>query len=71
MRRPYLENERFWELPEASLRYIIKDARAAAEAMKGLNPKKEGKYLDEVNDAATVLYWRREHAANGGLCEAA
>jgi hypothetical protein len=40
------------------LRYILKDAGEAAEAMRGHSPRAEGKYLDQKNDAATVLYYR-------------
>ena len=37
----------------------MKDAKAAMEA----NPKgkKAGKYADEVNDGATVLFWRKKN----------
>jgi hypothetical protein len=38
------------------LRYIAKDASEAAKAQRGM--ASEGKYLDQVNDAATVLGWR-------------
>jgi hypothetical protein len=40
------------------LRYIMKDAGEAAEAMRGHSSRAEGKYLDQKNDAATVLYYR-------------
>jgi hypothetical protein len=55
----HIENVRFWDLPDASLKYIQKDA---SDAMKA-NPegKKAGKYADEVNDAATVLFWRKKN----------
>ena len=55
----HIENIRFWDLPDASLKYIQKDA---SDAMKA-NPegKKAGKYADEVNDAATVLFWRKKN----------
>lgn len=52
---------------DAELRYIIKDAGEAARASRGLtsyNPNSgkredtEGKYLDQVNDASTVLGYR-------------
>lgn len=45
---------------DAELRYIIKDAGKAALAMRNVNPKAEAKYLDQVNDACTILYWRRQ-----------
>jgi len=55
----HIENVKFWNLPDASLKYIQKDA---SDAMKA-NPegKKAGKYADEVNDAATVLAWRKKN----------
>src|ERR1019366_2004061 len=42
------------------LNYIAKDANAAAMATRGMPA--EGKYLDQVNDASTVLGYR----ARGG-----
>ena len=44
---------------EAELRYIIKDASEAARCMRGHDEKAEAKYLDQVNDAVTVLNYRR------------
>lgn len=45
---------------EAELRYIIKDAYEAAQAMRDHDPVAEAKYLDQMNDAATELYIRRQ-----------
>src|SRR5665647_669818 len=42
------------------LQYIAKDASEAARAQRGMSS--EGKYLDQVNDASTVLGYR----ARGG-----
>ena len=55
---PHIENLRFWDMSEMQLRYIVKDA---GEAVK-LNPtaRKAGKWADEINDAVTVLYWRKK-----------
>jgi hypothetical protein len=55
----HIENVRFWDLPDSSLKYIMKDAHDAMKA----NPKgrKAGKYADEVNDAGTVMYWRKKN----------
>ena len=55
---PRIENIRFWDMSETQLRYIIKDA---SEAVK-LNPtaRKANKWADEINDAVTVLYWRKK-----------
>ena len=44
------------------LLYIIKDASEAARAMRGFDPVAECKYLDQVNDASTILYARRRRA---------
>lgn len=44
------------------LRYIIKDAGEAAVAMRGHSYKAECKYLDQMNDAATILYARKNAA---------
>ena len=43
------------------LQFIVKDAGEAARAMQGHNATAEKKYLDQVNDATTVLAWRKEH----------
>ena len=59
----YIENEKFWDLPKDSLEYIIKDA---GDAMKA-NPKARkatsgrGNWADQVNDAQTVLGWRKKN----------
>ena len=53
---------------DAQLRYIQQDAHAAAQATRGMtsyNPNSgkredtEGKYLNQVNDASTVLAYRQ------------
>lgn len=43
---------------DAELHHIAKDAGAAAQAMKGHSPHSEAKYLDQMNDAHTVLHYR-------------
>tara|TARA_Y100000310_G_C20657014_1_gene802491 strand:+ start:1320 stop:2156 length:837 start_codon:yes stop_codon:yes gene_type:complete len=55
---PHIENIRFWDLPDSRLRFISKDAHKAMKA----NPtakKATGKWADELNDAQTVLGWRK------------
>lgn len=48
---------------DAELHYIIKDASEAARCAQSLgNYESECKYLDQRNDAATILY-RRAQAA--------
>lgn len=49
----------YHNLTSASLLYIIKDAGEAAQAMQGMNYEAECKYLDQVNDACTVLRYRK------------
>lgn len=52
------------------LRYIQKDAGEAAVAMKGHDPKAEAKYLDQVNDASTVLHHRSKKESTDQVDEA-
>ena len=44
---------------DAELQFIIKVAAEVAEALRGWNDLAECKYLDQVNDASTELYRRR------------
>lgn len=53
-----LKGHTYHSKSDAELRYIQKDAHEAAQAMKNHDPKAESKYLDQVNDASTVLYYR-------------
>lgn len=57
-----LKGHAYHRKSDDELHYIIKDAGEAAKAMKGHDPKAEAKYLDQVNDASTVLHYRK----NGG-----
>ena len=59
-RRPQLDpaNQRFWKLPNHSLEYIAKDAAEAARLLPDC--PKTGVWLDQVNDACTVMGWRRQ-----------
>lgn len=54
-----LEGHPYHSKSDDSLHYIIKDAGEAAKAMKSHNPAAESKYLDQQNDAATVLGFRK------------
>ena len=59
----HIENIKFWDMTKDKLQYIIKDA---GEAMKA-NPKARkatsgrGNWADQVNDAHTVLGWRKKN----------
>jgi len=59
-----LEGHPYHKKTDAELRYISKDAAEAARAMKGMNSQSEGKYLDQMNDAQTVL-GHRKRTGNG------
>ena len=61
-----LKGHPYHKKTDTELRYIIKDAGEAAKNMRGHNRQAEDKYADQVNDAQTVLYYRK----NGGLKEA-
>ena len=54
---PYLQNENYWVKDYLELTYIIKDATEAIM----VNPESDqvNKWLDQRNDAVTVLYNRR------------
>jgi len=58
----HIENTRFWDLKDSELHYIIKDAGKAVQA----NPTSKkatqgpGNWSDQINDAATVLYYRKK-----------
>ena len=56
-----LEGHPYHDKPDEHLRYIQRDASEAAQAMRGVNPQAEGKYLDQVNDASTVLHYRKQN----------
>jgi hypothetical protein len=64
-----LKGHEYHDKSDAELKYILKDAGEAARAMKDHSPKSESKYLDQVNDAATVLHYRKNgitRKADGG-----
>ena len=42
------------------LKFIIADATKAANNMAGFNYDAECKYLDQINDAVTVLRYRKD-----------
>jgi hypothetical protein len=53
-----LKGHPYHDKTDAELRYIVKDAGKAARSMKGMDEKAEGKYLDQVNDASSILHAR-------------
>jgi hypothetical protein len=50
-----LTNQSYVTKSAAELLYILRDAREAADAMRGFDPKAEAKYLEQIDDAASVL----------------
>jgi len=64
-----LKGHAYHDKSDDELKYILKDASEAARAMKNHSPKSESKYLDQVNDAATVMHYRKNGVtkkADGG-----
>lgn len=60
-----LPDHRYHGLTVAELLYVARDAHAAAKNFQGWNADAEAKYLDQVNDACTVLNYRanlQDHA---------
>ena len=57
-----LKNHPFHQKTISELMYIIKDASEAAMAMRDHDPVAEVKYLDQVNDACTILHYRKNIA---------
>jgi hypothetical protein len=57
-----IDDHPYHDKSDAELYFIAKDAHAAAKAMQGWDVAAELKYLDQVNDACTVMYWRRQNA---------
>jgi len=68
----HIENIKYWDLPKDQLQYIIKDAGeayklnpTARKATKGPGNSRKatkgpGNWADQVNDATTVLGWRKK-----------
>lgn len=56
--RAPLKDHAYHTKSDAELHYIIKDAGEAAKAMQNHSPQAHMKYLDQHNDAATVLHYR-------------
>jgi hypothetical protein len=54
-----IKGHKYHTMSDAELRYIRKDAGEAAKNMRGMDDKAEGKYLDQINDADTVLGYRK------------
>ena len=55
-----LKGHEYHKKSDEELHYIRKDAHAAAQAMQGHNSTAENKYRDQVNDAETVLHYRKQ-----------
>jgi hypothetical protein len=57
-----LKGHRYHTLSNDGLRYVIKDASEAAKCAREMGDAKgEGKYLDQINDAVTILGTRYHH----------
>lgn len=58
MKKASIENSKYWDYTNDSLKYIIKDAKEAVKLMPDC--RKTGVWLDQINDACTVLYYRQQ-----------
>lgn len=56
-----LKDHPYHEKSNDELKYIISDARDAANNVAGFNYDVESKYLDKINDAVTILRYRKTH----------
>lgn len=55
-----LVHSHYWRKPDAHLHFIMQDASEAAKNAAEMGDlHTECKYLDQINDASTVLGWRR------------
>ena len=54
-----LAGHAYHDKSDDELRYIMKDASEAAKLMFGFNDAAECKYLDQINDACSVLNYRK------------
>lgn len=63
MIRQPLKGHAFHAKTDAELAFIVKDAAEAARAMQGHDPVAEGKYLDQVHDAHTIIMHRARYGA--------
>ena len=70
MTKPMPDHE-YHAKSDEMLRYIIKDAGRAAEAMRNHDIVAECKYLDQMNDACTILHYRRKLASHNASVLAA
>lgn len=57
-----LKGHPYHEKSTLELRYLIEDAGQAAVYMRDHSPEAEAKYLDQVNDACTILHYREKNA---------
>lgn len=57
-----LDDHPYHEKTDFELRFIVRDAGEAAKNMHEIgNEQAENKYMDQLNDAATILYWRNQY----------
>jgi len=60
--RKILRGHPFHRKTNAELRYICRDAGEAARCMRDHDPVAEGKYLDQIHDACSILATRYHYA---------
>lgn len=62
-----LKGHPFHKRSDAELLYIFRDASEAALAVSGHDAKAEAKYLDQANDAATIIHYRRNFVRGNAI----
>jgi hypothetical protein len=64
-----LKDHPYHQKTNNELRYVVKDASEAAKAVQGHDTKAESKYLDQVNDASSILGYRKRVGLDGPVKE--
>jgi hypothetical protein len=59
-----LTNQNYFSKSDDELRFILRDASEAADCARGFDDRAESKYLEQIDDATTVLAQR----ARSRLC---
>ena len=59
-----IENEKFWDIPDKKLRYILKMLKRKALLRFHDTPKNEMDWVDDIKDVTTVLSWRKKNGVH-------
>ena len=56
-----IENDKFWDIPDKKLKYILKMSKRKALLRFHDTPKNEMDWVDDIKDVTTVLSWRKKN----------